>query len=290
MKPKRKEYIHLRGPDGRPQALSLDGLRSRLRRSIQWAWKQGMLAERCGYECVDGAGQPEVDRELADLIDFEGFLKIEPPVEENLGTVEERELLGLHEIIHDLVSMPTEHVFHSFSGCGNHPTSFDQVLGRRGWIDRVNEYLPRFPPGYVMGTDGRVSLVMDEPEAKILDSRLPPGTDPAVADRLERAVARFRKGASTWDEREAALRDIADVLERIRQRVKEHLLKKDEQDLFNLLNNFQIRHFNLQQKGDYDRPIFLTWAFYECLAAIHACERLAERAARGDQKPRGERS
>lgn len=87
----------------------------------------------------------------------------------------------------------------------------------------------------------------------------------------------FRRGTSTWAEREDAIRDLGDVLERIRPKAKEHLFRKDERDLFNLLNSFQIRHFDADQKSDYDRRIFLTWAFYECLAAIHACERLSAR-------------
>lgn len=73
------------------------------------------------------------------------------------------------------------------------------------------------------------------------------------------------------------MRDLADVLEFLRPRVKEVLTSKDESDLFHLANNFGIRHHNDQQRTDYDRPIFYSWMFYYYLATIHAATRLIER-------------
>lgn len=278
MAARKREYFHLRGTDGRPRDLTLEEFRDRVRRTIQWAFKEHLLSERCGYECVDGDSWEDVQREFASLLDLEGYLRIEAPVHEHLSELSEPVLLGLHEIIHDLVSKATATTYHSYGQCGDHPTAYDTEEGREAWIDRVNQYLGRLPPGYRMDDEGRIELLLDDPAAAILDSPLPPDTEPAVVDRVERAVARFKRGTTSWDDREAALRDLADVLERIRPKAKARLHKKDERDLFQLLNQFRIRHFDHGQRDDYDRPIFLTWAFYECLAAIHACERLADRA------------
>ncbi|MGY2486212.1 hypothetical protein [Cupriavidus sp. CP313] len=79
-------------------------------------------------------------------------------------------------------------------------------------------------------------------------------------------------------ERRDAVRDLADVLEFLRGEAKAVLLSKDEADLFNLANNFGIRHHNKEQKTDYDASIWLSWAFYYYLATIHACVRLIERS------------
>ena len=61
-----------------------------------------------------------------------------------------------------------------------------------------------------------------------------------------------------------------DVLEYLRPQIKALLIKQDESDLFNIANNFGIRHHNEFQKTNYDTPIWLSWMFYYYLATIHA--------------------
>ena len=56
------------------------------------------------------------------------------------------------------------------------------------------------------------------------------------------------------------------------------LTSKDESDLFNLANNFGIRHHKPDQKTDYDKPIWYSWMFYYYLSTIHACMRLIEKS------------
>jgi hypothetical protein len=61
-----------------------------------------------------------------------------------------------------------------------------------------------------------------------------------------------------------------DVLERIRPDVKREMLNKDECALFDLANYFGLRHYGRDQKGDYDKDIWLDWAFHIYLATIRA--------------------
>jgi hypothetical protein len=51
---------------------------------------------------------------------------------------------------------------------------------------------------------------------------------------------------------------LADVLEWLRPQIKMALLKEDEQDLFNIANNFGIRHMNQNQKLHYDKAVWLS--------------------------------
>ena len=101
-----------------------------------------------------------------------------------------------------------------------------------------------------------------------------PTQDPNIAGRINAAVSKFRRYRSTFDERRDAIRDLADVLEYLRPKLKSVLTKADESDLFNLANNFGIRHHNQQQKTDYDQAIWLSWMFYFYLATIHVCLRM----------------
>ena len=56
--------------------------------------------------------------------------------------------------------------------------------------------------------------------------------------------------------------------------MKAVLTAKDEADLFQLANNFGIRHHNADQKTLYDPAIWCSWMFYYYLATIHASVRL----------------
>lgn len=58
-------------------------------------------------------------------------------------------------------------------------------------------------------------------------------------------------------------------------------LGKDESDLFNILNNFDLRHNNELQKKDYD-AIWLSGLFYHYLAMIYVLTHLIKRDTRQD--------
>ena len=64
-----------------------------------------------------------------------------------------------------------------------------------------------------------------------------------------------------------------DVLEFLRPQLKTVLQSQDEQDLFNIANNFGIRHHRPGQKSDYDKAIWLSWMFYFYLATVNAAVR-----------------
>lgn len=51
------------------------------------------------------------------------------------------------------------------------------------------------------------------------------------------------------------MRNLADILEYCKPKIKTLISKKDEKDLFNIANNFGIRHLNEKQKTDYDHSL-----------------------------------
>jgi hypothetical protein len=63
------------------------------------------------------------------------------------------------------------------------------------------------------------------------------------------------------------------VLEYLKPKIKEHLTSADEKDLFNIANNFGVRHHNDKQKTGYDAGLWLSWMFYFYLATIHVVVR-----------------
>jgi hypothetical protein len=96
-----------------------------------------------------------------------------------------------------------------------------------------------------------------------------PTSDGNVRSKIASAVLRYRRHGSSIEERKIAVRDLADVLEYLRPQIKAILDRKDEDDLFNIANNFGIRHHNLNQRTGYDAALWLSWMFYFYLATIH---------------------
>ncbi|MCX0450320.1 hypothetical protein OD809_22485, partial [Aeromonas veronii] len=90
-----------------------------------------------------------------------------------------------------------------------------------------------------------------------------------IINRINAATTSFRRHGASIDNRRQAVRDLADVLEYLRPQLQEHLTTKDEKDIFNIANNFGIRHHNDRQKTDYDAAIWLSWMFYFYLSTIH---------------------
>ncbi len=66
------------------------------------------------------------------------------------------------------------------------------------------------------------------------------------------------------------------MLELRRGLLKRELFAKDEDDLFQIANRFQIRHLSEQQKGEYD-PAFLDWIFWWYLGTIELTNKLLRR-------------
>ncbi len=100
--------------------------------------------------------------------------------------------------------------------------------------------------------------------------------EPTVRERVMHAVAIFRDRHATVAIKRDATRTLADVLEQRRRLLKGHLLSGDERALFEIANNFELRHLNERQKVDYD-PAFLDWVFWWYLATVELADRLLAR-------------
>jgi hypothetical protein len=111
----------------------------------------------------------------------------------------------------------------------------------------------------------------------LLQAIIPSNETHNITSRVELAVEKFRRRRSSLEDRRDAIRDLSDVLEYLRPRLNRVLTRQDENDLFNIANNFGIRHHNKKQKTDFDKAIWYSWIFYFYLATIHAAVRLLEK-------------
>lgn len=200
------------------------------------------------------------------------------PINENRQNYSEEDIFDLIEFLFDNVSVPLDKdaSFHSFYG-HYHYQHFDREKGREEYRNTINEILNYYSSGYELGANGEIYALLEEEFRPLLSAPVPTDNQENIESKVKRAVNKFRRYGATPDDRHGAVRDLADCLEYLRKDLKSVITNKDDSDLFNIANNFGIRHNNDKQKTSYESAIWLSWMFYFYLATIHAGLRLMEK-------------
>jgi hypothetical protein len=159
-----------------------------------------------------------------------------------------------------------------------HYSTFSQPEGQAEFRERLNALLESYESGFEISATGEILALPEKGLETLLEAAVPASDKERVASRVDAAMTKFRRHRSSLEDRRDAVRDLADVLEFLRPKVKVVLSGKDEDDLFNLANNFGVRHNNERQKTNYDKAIWYSWMFYHYLSTIHACLRLIDKA------------
>ena len=241
---------------------------------------EGCFEESFGYYCereVGGRCPGELGVDLE-----EQFLRVLHktdlcPIEERCQMYTEEDLFDVIEVLYDHVSRPVESWY--CPSCGvTHYLAFDRLKGQNEYRSEMNDQLRDYREGYELSENGEIRSLPPPGMAQLFEAQAP--TDEENRQRVEAAIQKFRGRNSSMDDRRHAVRNLADVLEFLRPKVKSILTKKDEGDLFELANRFGIRHHNERQQTQYDPAIWLSWMFYYYLASIHALTRLLEKQER----------
>ena len=239
----------------------------------------GYFTEAFGFECVD-AGR--IEGSIRD-VGLEVLLSVRKnylwPIAVQAAVYSEDDLFDIIEFLYQHVSKPIDGTFHSWNDCGMHWTSFNKVEGQKEYRDRINRVLVHYEKKFELSVQGEVLTKAEPGFDRMLDADVPT-SDSKVGDRISAAVLRFRRHGSTFDDRRQAVRDLADVMEYLRPQVKNLLSSSDESDLFNIANNFGIRHHNDRQKTGYDAQLWLPWMFYFYLSTTHVLLRKIEHAGK----------
>lgn len=229
---------------------------------------EGYFDEAFGFTCVDAGELPGKVRD----VELEMLLAIRKkklwPIHDAAKNYSEDDFFDVVEFLYQHVSKPIDGTRHTWSDCGMHWETFNKNEGQRDYREKVNNVLGHYARQFELSTNGEV---LQRPEAgfePIFDADIPSG-DANVVGRVNAAVVRYRRHGSTIDDRRQAVRDLADVLEYLRPRVQSLLTSNDERDIFNIANNFGIRHHNDKQKTIYDAALWLSWMFYFYLSTIH---------------------
>lgn len=215
------------------------------------------LQEAFGYYCVDDG---EVAGSLGADIDAQIFRRLLKeglwPIGDKCLSYADDDLFDITEFLYCYASKPTKGFYHDYSSCGWHYEEFDQQLGQQDFRMEANYIIDRYADGYELSEAGEILTKVPSQLLSLLNADLPTKESETIEARVKNAQLKLRRRQASWDERRDAIRGLADVLEYLRPQLKEVLTKKDESDLFNIADNFGLRHHNESQKTDYDKPIW----------------------------------
>lgn len=197
-------------------------------------------------------------------IDLEILLKIRKknlwPLSTYASSYTGDDFFDIIEFLYQNVSKPIDGT--------SHWETFNRQDGQQEFRDKINSVLAHYKKKYELSERGEILQKPDAGFELIFEADVP-SEDKNIIERINSATISFRRHGSTIDTRRQAVRDLADVLEYLKPQVKSLINKKDEDDLFNIANNFGIRHHNDRQKTNYDAALWLSWMFYFYLSTIH---------------------
>jgi hypothetical protein len=182
------------------------------------------------------------------------------------------------EFLFDYVSAPcdygliTDETGFSYSDFQNH----DKIAGQLAFREKANMFLSDYKNGYELKEEGIILALGQEGLQYILDAKILPYDEVNVDSKVRQAITKWRNRDLNLSEKKEAIREMADVFEWLKKtnKLKGILERKDESDLFEIANKFDIRHHDPKQNKNYDRNIWYAWIFHFYLATYHAVIRM----------------
>jgi hypothetical protein len=237
----------------------------------------GYFQKYFGINCEDGYIPGELGEEIEAMI----FVNLRKdnlyPIYQNLPNYTEDDFFDIIEFLHDHCSKGLNGHYHNWNNCGYHYEEFNDIEGQKKYRELLNPILREYKDGFEISESGEILILSDNGLSNLFEADIPTNEKENVSNKINAAILKFRRHKSTLDDRREAIRELADVLEFIRPAIKEHLNKKDENDIFNIANNFGIRHHNKDQQTEYDKAIWYSWIFYYYLATLHAVLRMTNK-------------
>lgn len=192
------------------------------------------------------------------------------PLDENIRKLDKQTMFTLIEILHHVIWEKSSYrTFLTIEDLYESENS-SQIEFR----EMINNYLMHLDEGYELSAKGYIIDLQEDVLRNLIYQDLPEKTDDSITEQVETAIKMFFKHDSNLEEKKKAINILADILEPFRQKVKNITSSKHDALIFNTVNQYGIRHNNIDQKTNYDKPIWYEWMFHYYLATIHATLRL----------------
>ena len=218
--------------------------------------------------------------DLPDAIMHEGALALRfqlfPISEWPQQDVTEDRVFDALEFLYDYVSKPGDLVGMTSDTGWNYYDRYDDEAGRAEFRAKANGFLADYKAGYELTEEGTVLALGSDGLQYILSADIIPYDEANVDSKVRNAINKWRNRHLALAGKKEAIRELADVFEWLKKArsLTTVLDGKDESAIFDLANNFAIRHHNPKQKTNYDTAIWYSWMFHFYLATYHASVRL----------------
>ena len=151
---------------------------------------------------------------------------------------------------------------------------YDDLIAQSEFRNEINKYLVHLEDGYLLSDNGCVINLPENGLVNLIHTNLPMYTDDSVTEKVQTAIKMFYRYDSNMEQKRKAINILADVLEPNREYMKDITSNNHDSMIFHIVNKYGIRHNNLEQKEDYDKPIWYEWMFHYYLSTVHAALRL----------------
>lgn len=197
------------------------------------------------------------------------------PTKSNLPNMSRDSIFDLIEFLSDYVSEPLIARIQP----GSNP-SLRTDNGLEKWRKAVNECLERLDLPYNLTANKEIEIASPSAGLQhLVDDHASPVRN--AQEKVDHACRMFLKRNATVHDRRSALKDLADVLELLRDGLKANIGKKEADKLFDIANNYGIRHHNRKQM-ELDEN-YMRWFFYSALATIDLVASL-DKSAKNPQR------
>ena len=267
----------------RPGGLTLEELYSKLQNLYMLFRDKDYFKGKAGITQTDFPDA--IKHEAAVALTFQPF----PITEWSHRDMTEDHVFDALEFLYDHVSRPGELVGMT-NETGWHYYDYDRYddeAGRADFREKANAFLADYKSGYELTEQGIVLALGTDGLQYILSAEIIPYDEANVDSKVRNAVTKWRNRHSALAEKKEAIRELADVFEWLKKTkgLSAVLDGKDESAIFELANNFAIRHHNPKQKANYDRGIWYSWIFHFYLATYHAAVRLLVKHEKTEKRP-----
>ncbi|QHS24337.1 hypothetical protein GWK91_16265 [Virgibacillus sp. MSP4-1] len=193
------------------------------------------------------------------------------PIWEYYDTYKEEELFTVIEILYDHIG-----VYDHKKG------TFISDEYKKEFAEHINNLLKRYKSGYYLNE--KYGFIMELPNDAItalMNTEKPETMDDDVIEQLKTSVKMYYRFDSNEETKKKAINILADILEPLRNDLKEILnneydVNKNNHDkaIFNIVNGFNIRHNDKKQLTDYSKQIWYDWMMQYYTSVIFTYYRL----------------
>ncbi len=271
---KKKRYFSQRNGSANADGYNFQGLRQLFLSYYFWAKKNKYFVEALGTSSQQGYID-SVDELLVEEIGKGNLWLVDKPWIHGLD-----DLFDIIEFLYEHISIPQDSKEEMIKGLfGLQPaqiySNFDKKTAKKDYRTKVNSLLDGYIEKYELTASGFIEIKIDNGHKDLVYKGVFTA-DSTLNDRILKAVKDYKRSRGDLDAMHDAVRTLADVFESLKKSGKLRLDSKDENDLFNIANNFAIRHADPKQKTNYDRGIWLEWMFFYYLATANAVLKLME--------------